>query len=865
MPDDNTNENPEEQNENQDTNDDKDTEIIDSSDSLFGEKDREITTEMQESYLDYAMSVIVQRALPDVRDGMKPVHRRILFSMHELGLRANAKYRKSALVVGDVLGKYHPHGDSAVYDSMVRMAQDFAMRHILVEGQGNFGSLDGDSPAAMRYTEAKMTKISEEMLSDIEKETITWADNYDGSRKEPTVLPTKVPQLLLNGTMGIAVGMATNIPPHNLGEIIDALQAMINNPEIAIDELMQYIKGPDFPTGGVIYDKEAIKAMYVNGRGGIVVRGRAKIIDGKKGKLNIIISEIPYQVNKSALVTKIADLVRDKKIIGISDIRDESNKEGIRISIELKKEAFPKKILNQIYKLTPLQTSFNMNMIALVDGIQPQLLNLKQVLYHFINHRVIVITNRTKYELKVAKARAHILEGLKIALDNIDEVIDTIRKSDTKEIAAKALMEKFNLSEIQATEILAMRLQTLAGLERKKIEDEYKEKMALIEELESILADPEKIKQIIRDELNEIKTKYANDRRTEINPNQLGKFSQKDTIPNEPMIIMLSEQNYIKRIPQAIFRSQNRGGKGVIGVTTKDEDEIKSILFAKNHDDILYFTNLGRVFTLPVFEIVEAKKMAKGQPIVNLLKLQKDEKVTAMFKIQEDSYKKYLVMATIGGTVKKTEIEAFKNIRQNGLLAIKLKDGDYLNWVKESGDKDEVILVTINGKCILFPENNIRSMRRISMGVRGIKLKNDDQVVEMEVSENPEESKLVVVTENGLGKSTELVNYRNQRRGGSGIKTANVTAKTGPIMKAEIIHKDQEGDIIIISRQGQTIRLNLKDIPDRGRSTQGVYLMRMKNNDKIASISIINKEDEGEETPPEVNEKQQDLFALSKK
>jgi len=821
---------------------------------------RHISDEMEECYLDYAMSVIVSRALPDVRDGLKPVHRRILYSMHELGLRPTAAFRKSATVVGDVLGKYHPHGDTAVYDSMVRLAQDFSMRYMLVRGQGNFGSIDGDSAAAMRYTEAKMEKMSEEILADIEKETVPWAPNYDGRLKEPKVLPTRVPQLLLNGTMGIAVGMATNIPPHNLGEVIDATIHVADSPECTIDDIMEFIKGPDFPTAGMIYDTEAIKEMYTNGRGGIAMRAKADIEEHKGGKFKIIITEIPYQVNKANLVTKIADLVRSKKIKGITDIRDESNREGIRIAIELKRDSYPKKILNQLYKLTPMQTSFNMNMIALVDGIQPRLLNLKQVLEYFIAHRKEVITNRTKYELKVAKARAHILEGLTIALDNIDKVIETIKKSPTKEDAHAALMKKFKLSDLQASAILEMRLQTLAGLERKKIEDEYKEKLALIEKLEGILADTKKVLKIMKDELAAIKEKYADERRTEVIPHAIGQISQKDTIPNAPMIISLTKENYIKRLSPASFRVQKRGGKGVIGMSTKEEDEIAIIKSAMNHDDIMFFTSKGRVFKLPVYEVPQSSRQAKGTPVVNLLQLGDGESITSILTADEEKTGKYLLMATRKGTVKKTAIEDFKNIRKTGLIAIKLRDEDSLEWVRQTNPEDRVVIVTHEGKCIKFDEANARAMGRASMGVRGIRLKPDDYCVQMDVVQGDNDD-LLVVMGNGLGKRTTLVSYRFQARGGAGVKTANITEKTGKVIGASVIKEGTEADLIIISKQGQIIRMPLNGIPSRGRATQGVYLMRFKGKDKVASISVIDKvksyqkEDENEEKKPKAPKK----------
>lgn len=822
---------------------------------LFTQKEsenRKIVDEMESSYLEYAMSVIVSRALPDVRDGLKPVHRRILHAMNEIGLRSSGSFRKSAAVVGEVLAKYHPHGDSAVYDSMVRMAQDFSMRYPLVRGQGNFGSIDGDSPAAMRYTEAKMEKITDEMMGDIDKETVKWRDNYDGRYKEPTVLPTKLPQLLLNGTTGIAVGMATSIPPHNLGEVVDAVIHLSKNPEATIEDLMEYIKGPDFPTGGIVYNIEDIKTTYLTGRGGMVVRARTEIIEKKGGKFVILVSEIPYQVNKANLIGKIADLVRDKKVVGITDIRDESNKDGLRVVIELKKDSYPKKILNQLFKYTQLQSSFNMNMIALVDEIQPHLLDLKQVLEHFIDHRKVVITRRTEFELKQAKARAHILEGLKIALDNIDAVIKTIRASETKEIALDALMTKFKLTEEQGKAILEMRLQTLAGLERQKIEDELAEKLALISKLEAILADTTKVLKIMQDELAEIKEKYADERRTEVVAHAIDSISRKDTIPNEPVIVMLSRENYIKRVDVGSFKAQKRGGKGIIGGTTKEEDEIKMVRYSHNHDELLYFTNQGRVFRLPVYEIPKVSRTAKGQAIVNLLQLQKDEVVTAILQNTNGKFEEeYLIMATKHGTIKKTATKDFENVRKSGLIAIRLREGDSLEWVKEVSKENEVIIVSHEGKCIRFNEKDVRDMGRASIGVRGIKLKSNDSVVEMDIVKNPEETELLVIMENGLGKMTKITNYRFQGRGGTGVKTANITTKTGKVVGAKTIAKNTNGDLIIISKSGQVIRLHSSNIPSQGRATQGVYLMRMKPSDKVASISLVDyiEESEGSENP----------------
>ena len=799
---------------------------------------KDIVSEMEECYLDYAMSVIVSRALPDVRDGLKPVHRRILYSMHELGLRSGAKFRKSATVVGDVLGKYHPHGDSAVYDSMVRMAQDFAMRYPLVNGQGNFGSMDGDNAAAMRYTEAKMEKITDEMLADIEKDTVDFRPNYDGRLKEPTVLPARIPSLLLNGSMGIAVGMATNIPPHNLTEVMTAIKHLIDNPEAEISDLMEFIKGPDFPTGGMIYDMETIRTAYATGRGSVIMRGKADIEEMKSGKFQIVITEVPYQVNKATLVESMANLVRDKKVVGIADLRDESSREGVRVVVELKRDAYPKKILNQLYKFTSLQTSFGFNMIALIDGIQPRLLDLKAILEEFVKHRQVVVTRRTEFELKVAKARAHILEGLKIALDDIDAVIETIKKSATKELAKENLIKKFKLSDIQAKAILEMRLQTLAGLERKKIEDELKEKLDFIKDCEAILGDPQKVLSIIKDEIDEIIEKYGDERRTQVVPHAVGDFNAKALIPNEPMIVALTKAGYIKRMSPSVYRTQGRGGKGIIGMTTKDEDEIASIIHVMTHDDIFYFTDRGRVFKLPAYEVPQASRTAKGQAIVNLLQLDQGENVTTLLDLTKRTGE-YLLMATRQGTIKKTPVKDFDNVRKSGLIAIKLRESDLLDWVRPCSSGNQVMIVTRNGQCIRFKQEDVRPMGRASQGVRGIRLKGDDQVVGMEVIKEEEGRRMLVVMENGLSKTTDVKNYRFQGRGGSGVKTASITAKTGKVIGARVLNPDMDGDLILISKAGQMIRLPLNQIPTSGRATQGVYVMRLNEGDRVASLSLI--------------------------
>lgn len=804
-------------------------------------KEREITEEMQESYLAYAMSVIVNRALPDVRDGLKPVHRRILYAMHKIGLRSSAKFRKSSAVVGEVLGNYHPHGDSAVYDSMVRMAQPFSLRYMLVKGQGNFGSVDGDNAAAMRYTEAKMERITDYMVADIEKETVDFKDNYDGTKREPVVFPNRLPNLLLNGSTGIAVGMATNIPPHNIKEIIDGIIYLTDNKDASIDDLMNFIKGPDFPTGGIIYDKEIIKKAYSTGRGSIIMRGKTEIIESNN-KPKIIISEIPYMVNKSNLVTKMADLVRNKIVVGVTDIRDESSKEGIRIVVELKKDSFPKKILNQFFKYTQLQETFGCNFIALIDGIQPQLMDLKTMLNEFINHRQVVIRRRVEYDLKIAKARAHILEGLKKALDHIDEIIAIIKSSETRDEAKINLIKKFNFTEIQTEAILAMRLQTLAGLERKKIEDELKEKLDFIAECEAILTDQGRIISIMKDELIEIKDKFSDERRTEVIPHGVNKISTIDTIPNEDMIVTMTKTSYIKRFQPTAFKAQGRGGKGVNSNSLNEDDAIEFILHTKNHNNIFYFTNQGRVFNLPVYELPESSRTAKGQNIVNFLELRKDEKITAVFD-SDKTEGEFLFFCTKNGIVKRTEVAAFKNIRKTGLIAITLKEDDLLQWVKISSKDDNVMLVTKDGISIRFHVEDVRSMGRSASGVKAMKLKSDDEVIEMSVVRDNSASCLFVVTENGLGKMSKVSDFRLQSRGGSGLKCSNINKKTGDLVAAKIIEDDFNGDIIFVSKKGKTIRLSTKEIPCQGRTTQGVILMRLEGDDKVFSISKVQNKD----------------------
>jgi len=804
-------------------------------------KPREITSEMKESYLAYAMSVIVSRALPDVRDGMKPVHRRILFAMRELGLTHSTKYRKSATVVGEVLGKYHPHGDTAVYDSMVRLAQNFSMRYPLVDGQGNFGSMDGDNAAAMRYTEARLTPLAEEMMVDIEKNTVDFIPNYDASRKEPSVLPAKAPQLLLNGTMGIAVGMATNIPPHNLGELVEGIVYLVDNPNCEVRDLMKFVKGPDFPTGGTIYNQADIEQAYLTGRGSIVTRAEAEIVETKNGQFQIVVSEITYASNKAATIAKIAELVKSGKLEGIRDIRDESDKEGVRIVIELKKEAFPKKILNKLYTLTDLQKSFHVNMLALVDGIEPKILNLKTALEYFIEHRRVVVTRRTRFDLERAKERAHILEGLKKALDHIDAVINTIKKSATKEIAHENLMKRFKLSDKQSTAILEMRLQALAGLERKKIEDELKEKKKLIAELEDLLKNPKKILAVIKKELQELKEKYSDERRTRIVKSAVGEFKQEDLIPNEETIIVLTEDDYIKRMSPSLYRVQKRGGKGVIGATTKEGDTIDKVVSAMTHDNLFFFTNSGKVFQAKAYEIPISSRTAKGQAIVNFLQIAPGENITAIISIGKNSRAKYLFMATKTGTVKKSNIEDFEKVRRSGLIAINLPKGDELRWILPTTGKDEVIVTTSGGQAIHFRETDVRPMGRNAAGVRGIKLKKDDEVVGMGVVlKNQKGNQLLAFTQNGFGKRSDLKTYKIQKRGGSGIKAAKITPKTGKLVSAHVVNADNlEGDLICSSAKGQIIRVPLKSIPLLGRATQGVRVMRLNADDKIAATTIL--------------------------
>jgi DNA gyrase subunit A len=806
-------------------------------------KERFLEQEMQESYLDYAMSVIVSRALPDVRDGMKPVHRRILYAMHSMGLRSGGKTTKSAKIVGEVLGKYHPHGDTAVYDSMVGMAQEFSMRYPLVIGQGNFGSLDGDNAAAMRYTEAKMSAYAEAILEDIEKDTVVFRDNYDTTEQEPSVLPGKMPNLLLNGTLGIAVGMATDIPPHNLREVADGIITVIDNPEVSIDELTDIIKGPDFPTGGIIYDRKAIKEAYLTGKGGIVTRGKTDIEEMKNGLMRIVINEIPYRVNKATMLEKIALLVQEKKIDGIKDVRDESDKDGVRVVVELKKGALANKILNQLFKYTQLQDTFHMNTLALVDGIEPQVLNLKTILEKYIEHRQVVVRRRTEFELRKAKDRAHILEGLKIALDNIDAVIKTIRASSDRLEAHANLVKKFKLTDIQTSAILDMRLQTLAGLERKKIEDELKEKLKLIAELEAILKSAKKILAIIKTEVEEFKEKFGDERRTQIVAQGIGDFKAEDLIPEDNVIISTTKSGYIKRQSPDTYRQQARGGKGVIGQTMKEEDVIDTVISASTHDDIMFFTNKGRMLVTKAYELPESSRTSKGQALVNFLQLANEECATAVLAVPKNSEGQYLIMATRNGVIKKVKRDEFVKVRKSGIIAINIKGDDELRWVKVSSGEDEIMLSTEDGQAIRFKETDVRAMGRTAGGVGGIRLRKGDHVISMDVitkAMTGAERDVLVITQHGLGKKTPLTDYKIQKRSGSGIKTVKITEKTGKIVFMSILSKeDEEKDLLLISKQGQTIRTPLKTISTLGRATQGVKVMRLSGDDTVASAAVV--------------------------
>lgn len=810
-------------------------------------ENRTVEDVMEDSYLRYSMSVIIDRALPDVRDGLKPVHRRILYTMGEQGLRPGGKFAKSARIAGEVMGKYHPHGDSAIYDSMVRLAQDWTMRYTLVDGQGNFGSMDGDPAAASRYTEARLGRAGNELLTDLDKETVDFRDNYDGSESEPVVLPAKLPNLLLNGQIGIAVGMATSIPPHNLGEVVDATIELIDNKEATVDDLLKHIKGPDFPTGAIAYGGTPMKQAYQTGRGSVVIRAVANIEETKKGRHQIIVTEMPYAVNKATLIEKIAELVKDKKITTISDLRDESARGKVRIVIELKKDAYPKKVLNQLYKLTALQTSFHYNVLALIDGIQPRVLGLHEILSEYLKHRQAVVRRRTEFELRKAKERAHILEGYKIALDHIDEVIRLIRASRTQEDAQANLMKTFKLSEIQASAILAMQLRRLTGLSREEIENELADLLKTIARLEEILADENEILKIIKTELLEMKDKYGDERRTQIINHELGKFSDEELIPEEESVILLTTENYIKRTLLSEYRRQNRGGKGKRGMTIKEEDIIDQLVPSSTHDYLLFFTNRGRIFRLKAYEVPAASLTAKGVAAVNLLQLQPEEKITSIIRHAKDANDDgYLFMATRKGTVKKTPLKDYANIRTNGLIAIKLDDGDELRWIKKTTGNNDVIVSTSAGQAVRFNESDARPMGRSARGVRGVRLRPNDVVVGMDIV-GDDSSSLLVISQNGYGKITKEGNFPSHKRGGVGIKAAVVTAKTGPIISVRTLTAE-DAEVLMISDKGQTIRVSLKDIPTLGRTTQGVRIMRLSDGDAVSSLGLMPEQapEEGE-------------------
>ena len=800
-------------------------------------KDRDIGTEMRESFMDYAMSIIVSRALPDVRDGMKPVHRRILYAMSELGMAPDKPHKKSARIVGEVIGKYHPHGDSAVYESMVRMAQDFSMRYMLVDGHGNFGSIDGDMAAAMRYTEARLSKIAMEMLRDINKETIDFAPNYDGEEQEPVVLPARYPNLLVNGVSGIAVGMATNIPPHNLGEVIDGVQAMIRNPDITPMELMEYIQGPDFPTAGYILGREGIRQAYRTGRGSVTMRAKATI-EENNNKARIVVHEIPYQVNKARLVEKIAELVREKRIDGITDLRDESDRNGMRIVIELRRDVNPNVVLNNLYKHTAMQSNFGINMLAIVNN-EPKILNLRDVLFHYLEHQVSVIRRRTEFELKKAEARAHILEGLRVALDHLDEVIALIRASQTTEAAREGLMERFGLSHEQAQAILDMRLQRLTGLEREKIENEYQELLARIAELREILANEHLVLQIINDELQEIKERFADERRTEITVGE-DSILDEDLIPREEVIITITHTGYIKRLPANTYRSQKRGGRGVVGMDTKSEDFVEHLFVTNSHHYLMFFTDKGKAYRLKAYEIPELSRTARGTPIINLIQIEQGESINAVIPVENFDSDNYLFFATRQGVVKKTPLEDYVNIRKGGLIAINLREDDSLIEVKLTDGQQEIIMGTAQGMSIRFKESDVRSMGRSETGVKGITLDDDDEVIGMDVVD--QELDILIVTTKGYGKRTPASDYRSQTRGGKGIKTINITEKNGPVVALKVVKSEE--DLMIITASGTIIRTSMEGISTMGRYAQGVKLINIREDDAVGTVCRADKSDE---------------------
>lgn len=808
-----------------------------------------LNKEMRTSFLDYAMSVIVARALPDVRDGLKPVHRRILYAMNDLGMTSDKAYKKSARIVGEVIGKYHPHGDTAVYFTMVRMAQDFSYRNMLVDGHGNFGSVDGDMAAAMRYTEARMSKISMELLRDINKDTIDYADNYDGSEREPVILPARFPNLLVNGSSGIAVGMATNIPTHHLGEVIDGVLALSHDPDITIRDLMEYIPGPDFPTAGMIMGRSGIRRAYESGRGSITVRGRVDIEEKKNGKETIVITEIPYQVNKARLVERIAELAREKKLDGITSLNDESDRSGMRIVIEVRRDISASVIVNNLFKMTALQTTFGINMLALVDN-HPKVLNLKEILYHYLEHQKVVIRRRTEFELRKAEARAHILEGLRIALDNIDAIIKLIRGSKTSDVAKEGLMTQFNLSDKQAQAILDMRLQRLTGLEREKIEEEYQNLVALINDLKAILADDERILEIIREELEEIKVKYADKRRTEILAGDLVSLEDEDLIPEEEVAITLTKRGYIKRLPLSTYRSQRRGGRGIQGMSTHEDDFVEHLVATSTHDTLLFFTNTGKVYRSKGYEVPEYGRTAKGIPIINLLGIESQEQVNAVINLSEFTDDSYLFFTTKHGVVKRTTLSQFAKIRQSGLRAVELRENDELISVQMTDGSKNMIIATKHGQSIYFPEENIRVMGRTAAGVRGIRLREDDEVIGMEVLEDDE--KVLVVTEKGYGKQTPASQYPLRNRGGMGVKTVTITEKNGNLVAMKTVTGEE--DLMLMTVSGVLIRFEIDTVSQTGRSAMGVKLIRLDEDEKVATVAKVPKEEDEVELEEEIDE-----------
>ncbi|ELJ9258358.1 DNA gyrase subunit A [Staphylococcus pseudintermedius] len=805
--------------------------------------ERNISKEMRESFLDYAMSVIVSRALPDVRDGLKPVHRRILYGLNEQGMTPDKPYKKSARIVGDVMGKYHPHGDSSIYEAMVRMAQDFSYRYPLVDGQGNFGSMDGDGAAAMRYTEARMTKLALELLRDINKDTIDFIDNYDGNEREPSVLPSRFPNLLVNGASGIAVGMATNIPPHNMREVIDGVLSLSHNPDITISELMEDIQGPDFPTAGLILGKSGIRRAYETGRGSVIMRAKAEIESRGGSRDRIVVTEIPFQVNKARMIEKIAELVRDKKIDGITDLRDETSlRTGVRVVIDVRKDANASVILNNLYKQTPLQTSFGVNMIALVNG-RPQLINLKQALYHYLEHQKEVVRRRTEYNLRKAKDRAHILEGLRIALDHIDEIITIIRESETDKVAMESLQSRFALSERQAQAILDMRLRRLTGLERDKIEQEYNDLIAYIAELEAILADEEKLLELVREELTEIKEKFGDDRRTEIQLGGIDQLEDEDLIPEEQIVITLSHNNYIKRLPASTYRAQNRGGRGVQGMNTLDDDFVSQLVTTSTHDHVLFFTNKGRVYKLKGYEVPELSRQSKGIPIVNVIELDQDEVISTMIAVKDlDSEEDFLVFVTKKGLIKRSALSNFNRINRNGKIAIKFRDDDELIAVRLTDGEKHILIGTAQASLIRFKETDVRAMSRIAAGVKGIRLRDGDEVIGLDVADDDNQDEILVVTEKGYGKRTSIEDYRLSNRGGMGVKTAKLTERNGRLVCITTVEGDE--DLMVVTNQGVIIRMEVSNISVNGRMAQGVRLIRLDEEQYVSTVAKVKKEPE---------------------